>query len=626
MYRMSVSSFLIFFFLSRSSLLVSSHSSLWTRPSSASFFLSCRLPLVLPFTLFNMLPRLLAVRHPSVFNCNATSWLPRCRNHSSVLNRSKQRTHLSFSRTHSSTTAHHSSRHSEGTTWYKFFKVFAAGIAGVSTAWWWQTSNIFGEEHAVSSQDENLFSLQEVTKHNNIEDGVWVTFKGNVYDITEFIAEHPGGDKILLAAGGSLEPFWALYSIHKTQEVFDILAKYRIGRLDPESCELEVDVSLEDPFAQDPPRHPALKVNSSKPFNAEPPLELVVENFLTPTEIFFVRNHLPVPSVNPEEYQLEVEVDGKVTTLTLEDLKTKFPQHKITSTIQCAGNRRHEMLEHKHVKGLEWTGGAISNAEWTGVKLIDVLKYAGLDSTMSAKHVQFEGLDVDIANEPYGASIPAETALNESSDVLLAFDMNGNPLTRDHGYPLRAIVPGTVGARNVKWLGRVALSDEESPSFWQQHDYKGFNPSVDWDTADFSSSPAIQELPVQSKICVPVNNETVKAGSDLILKGYAYSGGGRGINRVDITCNDGQTWQPAELLGAEQPYNKAWAWQLWKAQIKVPDDAESFTVASRAVDSSYNVQPEDIRHIWNIRGVLSNAWSRVNLNVEKENSSKDENP
>lgn len=204
--------------------------------------------------------------------------------------------------------------------------------------------------------------------------------------------------------------------------------------------------------------------------------------------------------------------------------------------------------------------------------------------------------------------------------------MNGNPLTRDHGYPLRAIVPGTVGARNVKWLGRVALSDEESPSFWQQHDYKGFNPSVDWDTADFSSSPAIQELPVQSKICVPVNNETVKAGSDLILKGYAYSGGGRGINRVDITCNDGQTWQPAELLGAEQPYNKAWAWQLWKAQIKVPDDAESFTVASRAVDSSYNVQPEDIRHIWNIRGVLSNAWSRVNLNVEKENSSKDENP
>lgn len=136
---------------------------------------------------------------------------------------------------------------------------------------------------------------------------------------------------------------------------------------------------------------------------------------------------------------------------------------------------------------------------------------------------QFEGLDVDPTNTPYSVSVPFHKAMDKYGDVILAYEMNGQPLSRDHGFPIRVIVPGTVGARNVKWLGRIYVSEEESTGFWQAHDYKGFSPSVDWDTADFSKSPAIQELPVISAICIPQENETVSVKDGFItVKGRFF--------------------------------------------------------------------------------------------------------
>ena len=255
------------------------------------------------------------------------------------------------------------------------------------------------------------------------------------------------------------------------------------------------------------------------------------------------------------------------------------------------------MSRYKPVKGGEWEIGAISNATWTGPRLRDVLEYAGLPADGGGmKHIHFVGLDHDF-EKYYGASIPIEKALSPDGDVILALQMNGEELPRDHGYPVRVIVPGVVGARNVKWLGRVHASKEESPSHWQQYDYKGFCPSVDWHNVDWSQAPSIQELPVTSAITEPLPGTVISADeTELKVKGYAWSGGGRGIIRVDVSIDGGQTWQPAQLLPRPyQPYNRVWAWTLWEYTVPLPEDAasrpDSIHIICKAVDSSYNTQP-----------------------------------
>ncbi|EDO45092.1 predicted protein [Nematostella vectensis] len=464
---------------------------------------------------------------------------------------------------------------------------------------------------------------KEVSKHNNRKSRIWVTYKGGVYDITDFIDGHPGGtSKIILAAGAALEPYWAMYAVHKKEEVLEILEEYRIGDLAHEDQVIEF--KEDDPFKEDPERHPALKKNSEKPFNAEPPLQLLGDSYITPNELFFVRNHLPVPVIDPKLYRIEVTGEGvRTIKLSLEELKTKFKKHNIVSTIQCAGNRRSDMNRVKKVKGLDWSEGAISTAEWGGALLKDVLKYAGLSEDdverLEINHVQFEGLDTDITGATYGASIPIQKAISSRGDVILAYEMNGKDIPRDHGYPVRAVAPGIVGARNVKWVSKVISSKEESPSHWQQNDYKGFAPCTDWDTVDFKSSPAIQDLPVTSAICQPLPGTLISRDEEEItLSGYAWSGGGRRVVRVDVSLDGGKNWSIATLDGKDQPPGRAWAWSLWSTTLPIPPDANKLDVVCKAVDESFNVQPDSVAPIWNLRGVLSNAWHRVSVSVVED--------
>ncbi|KAM3620696.1 uncharacterized protein V6R79_000712 [Siganus canaliculatus] len=475
-----------------------------------------------------------------------------------------------------------------------------------------------------------IFTQEQVKSHRSLEDGVWVTFNGGVYDITEFVAMHPGGDKILLAAGGPLEPFWALYAVHNQEHVLEILSEYKVGELNAEDMKKQQSMESSDPYSADPQRHPVLHINSLKPFNAEPPPELLSDSYVTPAAIFFKRNHLPVPKVDPDSYQLQVEgLPGGSLTLSLQDLKTRFPKHTITATLQCAGNRRSEMNKVKQVKGLNWGIAAISNATWGGARLRDVLLAAGYvpDVARSARHVQFEGLDRDVTGTSYGASIPLNKAVAEDGDVLLAYEMNGEELPADHGFPVRVVVPGTVGARNVKWLGKIIVSEEESSSHWQQNDYKGFSPGTDWDTVDFKSAPAIQELPIQSAITTPADGAVIdRSSEEVTVKGYAWSGGGREVVRVDVSLDGGKTWQVAQLKTSDKdqtpepspPPGRAWAWKLWEVTAPLPPEAEELEVVCKAVDNSYNMQPDSVPPIWNLRGVLSNAWHRVKVKIRED--------
>ncbi|KAL7807496.1 Oxidoreductase, molybdopterin-binding domain-containing protein [Trichoderma aethiopicum] len=530
-----------------------------------------------------------------------------------------------------------------------------------------------GYARAATHDDRDLprFRMSEIRKHDAKSPHPWVTYGDKVYDITEWIAAHPGGPVILRAAGGSIEPYWNIFTIHKNQYVYDILNQYLIGYV--HQADLvdgkPAQEAIEDPFADDPVRHPDLIVRTSKPCNAETPGQALSAQFITPNELFYVRNHMWVPKVSPDEAEahvLTVELpDGTTKEYTLHDIKTRFAKRKVTAVLQCSGNRRSHMSRGsgRPTNGLQWEAGAISNATWEGVLLADILADAGFDAatvrdgTSEAQHVQFSGM------EAYGSSIPIRKAVDPQGDVLLAYGMNGQPLPRDHGYPLRSIVPGHVAARSVKWLNHITLSDEESPSQWQRKDYKCFGPNqtkVDWESA-----PAIQELPVQSAITGVKLGDWKKPGEstssdspakEVALDGYAYSGGGRSVIRVDVSLDDGKTWSQADLLPDEAPKfdGKAWSWKRWTFNgaipleiFRTPEDAVAShdadedkntirrgtarrsdheegghnskgnrrctTVAIKATDEAYNTQPESHAATWNFRGNLATAWHRVQV-------------
>lgn len=465
-----------------------------------------------------------------------------------------------------------------------------------------------------------VFRLDEVREHGRNAKEKWITKGNKVYNITNWIPGHPGGEVILRAVGGPVDQYWNIFTIHKKQNVYDILDTFYIGEVDPRDLvDGKVPVEhVDDPFKNDPKRDETLIVHSERPFNAETPEE-GLNVFITPDDLFYVRQHMWVPEVDGAKHGFVVELEsGEEKEYTLDDIKKKFKEVTVTATLQCSGNRRKHMTEEaRSTNGLQWGPGAISNAEWTGVRLRDVLKDAGVpidDPPEDVKHVQFVGA------EAYGASIPVEKAVDKLGDVLLAYKMNDKPLALDHGYPLRLVVPGNVAARSVKWLNRIRLSDEESTSQWQRRDYKCFGPNVggnpDWDSA-----PAIQETPVQSAITSlrdisPHSTQDSKLlqvygleEDSVAVEGYSFAGGGRRIIRVDVSANNGRTWQQAELLPSESKGAKAWAWTRWRWVLPRSQAGRCFVV--KAVDEAYNTQPEEYEPNYNFRGNITSSWHRV---------------
>ncbi|KAF9420362.1 hypothetical protein HW555_003423 [Spodoptera exigua] len=466
--------------------------------------------------------------------------------------------------------------------------------------------------------DLPTYRAEEISKHNS-KKSFWVTYKNGVYDVTSFLPSHPGGDQIMNAGGYSIEPFWNVYGMHKTKEIYALLESYRIGNLHEDDM---VDLSDEELWVKEPIRDKRLIVKTSKPFNAEIPAKLQVAHFDTPNELFYVRQHMPVPELDSSEHRVRVTIkNGQTVTreFSLQQLD-QFPRTAVRAALMCAGNRRSEMNEQvKPVKGISWQGGAISNAVWEGVLLIDVLKACGLEDTSTAgKHVIFTGSDIDATGVNFSTSIPLEQALNPKNRILLATHMNGAVLPPDHGYPLRVIVPGAPAVRSVKWLESITISKDESSSHWHQKDYRSFNASKTWETADFASAPPIYSLPVTSAICDPAHGDTVTAKNGVVeIRGYAYSGGGAKILRVDISPDCGKTWvQAEEMQSDDAPPQQHYAWTLWTARIPVSKGQKELELWAKATDSNFNTQPERFNDIWNIRGVLSNAYHRIKVQIK----------
>jgi sulfite oxidase len=353
-----------------------------------------------------------------------------------------------------------------------------------------------------------------------------------------------------------------------------------------------------------------LIVHTPVPHNAEPRLKDLVQSWITPNDRFYVRSHAPVPEVDVNTFRLSVEgLVEKPFEISLAQLRSDFRKRTAVATMTCAGNRRTEHSLVKQVSGVPWEAGAIGNAEWGGARLSDLLKKAGIKE--GAKHVWFEGVDeVDHKGGiiPFGASIPLDKAMQDSETMpgaLACYEMNGEPLAPDHGFPVRTVVPGYIGARSVKWLGKIIVSDRPSTNHYVATAYKLVTEGT---PEEWAAASPIEEYVINSVTCLPAAGTKLPAGK-VKVSGYALASGTPGLTiaKVELSADGGASWTAARFTSPAKPF----CWRLWKADVAVT--AATSQIIVRAIDSSGQIQPETVA--WNLKGYLFNAWHKTPLRV-----------
>ncbi|MED6182977.1 nitrate reductase NADH 2 [Stylosanthes scabra] len=375
-----------------------------------------------------------------------------------------------------------------------------------------------------------------------------------------------------------------------------------------------------------------VRLTGKHPFNAEAPLpRLMHHGFITPVPLHYVRNHGPVPKTRWEDWTIEISgLVNKPVQLIMDRLVREFPNREFPVTLVCAGNRRREQNMVRQSIGFNWGSAGVSTSVWRGVPLRHVLRRCGIMSRgKGALHVWFEG-EEDLpggGGSKYGTSIKREVAMDPSRDIILAYMQNGEVLKPDHGYPLRVIIPGFIGGRMVKWLRKIVVSSKECDSHYHFKDNRVLPSHVDAELANeegwwYKPEYIINELNINSVITTPCHEEILPINSwttqrPYTLRGYAYSGGGRKVTRVEITLDGGETWQVCELNHPERPnkYGKYWCWCFWSLEVEVLDLLAAKEIAVRAWDESLNTQPENL--IWNVMGMMNNCWFKVKTNVCK---------
>src|SRR5438876_6052561 len=280
-------------------------------------------------------------------------------------------------------------------------------------------------------------------------------------------------------------------------------------------------------------------VRGEDPLNLEMPFEKL-DSFITPTKSFYVRTHFPIPAIDKDAWWLRVEGEvEKPFAINYEEL-LKLESLTIPVTLECAGNNRN-FLEPK-VKGVQWGLGAVGNAAWTGIPLPILLDRAKVKPT--AREVILEGADRGKLEDPkspagdlnFARSIPLEKA----NDALLAYKMNDVDLPPEHGFPLRAIVPGWYAMASIKWLQRIIVTDRPFNGYYQTLDYAFWKRR-----GDNAELIPLSEMQIKAEIAQPSEGETVPANSNVRVHGAAWTSNGE-ITKVEIS-DDGATWNEAKL-------------------------------------------------------------------------------
>lgn len=331
---------------------------------------------------------------------------------------------------------------------------------------------------------------------------------------------------------------------------------------------------------------------------------------ITPVDRFFVRSHGTHPEIDVDAWRLAVcGLVERPLALSMADLERTFPRQRVASTLVCAGMRRVEYLSLGPLPGeLPWGSEAASTGEWSGFPLREVLRAAGVRD--GARHVELIGLD-DVerhgARFGFGGSIDLDKAL--SSEVLLATHLNGAPLPVAHGFPLRAVVPGWIGARNVKWLGRIVVTNAPSDNYFQSRAYRvqrEINPA---DPRDVSAGVAMRGVPLNAVIVNPEPDAVVPAGTT-VVRGWALGDGAGALARVELSTDGGRTWRAARTAAAAGP----WTWTFWEVAVDLPPGPQ--TLIARAIGADGAMQPAAVADTWNVKGYGNNAYHQVTVSVQ----------
>lgn len=351
-------------------------------------------------------------------------------------------------------------------------------------------------------------------------------------------------------------------------------------------------------------------VLNNKPWNMEAQAHLLNDN-ITPNKFMFIRNNGRIPeSIDVSNWTLTLDGESIKTkkTYSLSELKSKFQHHTYQLTLECGGNGRSEF--NPPAKGNQWTVGAVSCAEWTGVRLRDVLEDAGIksDAVYIGYHAADTHLSGDPNKEPISRGVPMDKALQD--ETLLAFSMNGEDIPLAHGHPLRLVCGGWPASTSGKWINRISVRNKV-------HDGEkmgGTSYRVPCETVAPGSEVAesnmciIESMPVKSLITYPKSGALIKEGQKLNINGHAWAGELE-VSKMEYSIDFGSTWQNCSL---EKPANRL-AWQHFKATVSFPKKGY-YEVWARATDSHGKGQPMVLPG-WNPKGYLNNACHRIAVKI-----------
>ncbi|MGW9685490.1 sulfite oxidase [Flagellimonas sp. 2504JD1-5] len=351
-------------------------------------------------------------------------------------------------------------------------------------------------------------------------------------------------------------------------------------------------------------------VLNDKPWNIEAQAHLL-DDKITPNKYMFIRNNGIIPqNITVDDWTLTFDGESvsQKKTYTLKELKANFQHHTYQLTLECGGNGRSEF--DPPAKGNQWTVGAVSCAEWTGIRLKDVLDDVGIkrDAVYIGYHAADTHLSGDPNKEPISRGVPMAKALQD--ETLLAFEMNGEAIPLAHGYPLRLIAGGWPASASGKWLKGISIRNKvHDGSKMTGTAYRvPCKPVPPGDKVEDDNMCIIESMPIKSLITYPKSGAIIKEGQSLKIRGHAWAGE-LNVSKVEFSIDFGSTWKRCSL---EKAVNRL-AWQHFNANVQFPQKGY-YEVWVRATDSLGVSQPMVLPG-WNPKGYLNNACHRIAIKV-----------
>lgn len=356
-----------------------------------------------------------------------------------------------------------------------------------------------------------------------------------------------------------------------------------------------------------PGKDAKLVVLGDRPLVAETPAELL-DDATTPFGKFYIRNNGQIPEEAKEPNKWEIAVDGEVNKplkITLGELKSKYKPQTMRFVLECGGNGRSGF--NPPARGNQWTNGGAGCAEWTGMRLADLLKTAGVKS--SGIYTAHYAADLHLSGDAGKPTLSRGARIAKAMDpnTMIVWAMNGQPLPNIHGGPVRLIYPGWAGSLSHKWLTKITIRDREhdGPGMTEFSYRTAIKPMVPGSKGDPKNMKILESMPVRSIITNPANGAKLAAGTrELALRGAAWAGDNI-VDAVDISIDYGSSWKPAKIAAPRNRFD----WQRWTASAKLPSDGY-YEVWVRATDNRGNRQPH-ITGNWNPQGYGGNSMHRI---------------